>query len=143
MDALGGGCPTGVTPVGKRDPPQLPNIFQGTALQGRRCVRPCTSARPPVAKRGGGFGGDLAVFYIGTYDDSHVHGGSHSSTGWHPRNRAKGRLRRKGDYIVSDPDHPNPKYRLARFGVLDPALLPSIKAHIIHPSPTKKSAAYG
>ena len=50
---------------------------------------------------------------------------------------------RKGDYIVSDPDHPNPKFRLARFGVLDPALLPSIKAHIIHPSPTKKSAAYG
>jgi len=39
--------------------------------------------------------------------------------------------------------YPNPKYRLARFGVLDPALLPSIKAHIIHPSPTKKSAAYG
>jgi hypothetical protein len=40
-------------------------IFQGTVLQWRRCVRPCTSARPLVAKRGG-FGGDLAVLSIGT-----------------------------------------------------------------------------
>ena len=41
---------------------------------------------------------------------------------------------RKGDYIVSDPDHPNPKYRLARFGVLEPALLLAIKKRTIHPS---------
>ena len=33
---------------------------------------------------------------------------------------------REGDRIVSDPDHPNPKRRLVRFGYLDPSLLPFI-----------------
>ncbi len=47
---------------------------------------------------------------------------------------------RKGDYVVSDPDHPNPNYRLARFGVLEPELLPSIKARISRPSQKEKSA---
>ena len=41
---------------------------------------------------------------------------------------------RKGDYIVSDPDHPNPKCRLARFGVLEPGLLRVIKQRTTHPS---------
>ena len=41
---------------------------------------------------------------------------------------------RKGDYIVSDPDHPNPKCRLARFGVLEPELLRIIKQRTTHPS---------
>ncbi len=52
---------------------------------------------------------------------------------------------RKGDYIVSDPDHPNPKFRLARFGVLEPALLPAIKANarVIHPAQKERSAASG
>ncbi len=50
---------------------------------------------------------------------------------------------RKGDYIVSDPDHPNPKFRLARFGVLEPALLPAIKARILRPSQKEKSAVSG
>ncbi len=50
---------------------------------------------------------------------------------------------RKGDYIVSDPDHPNPKCRLARFGVLEPTLLPKIKARIVRPSQNQKSAAVG
>ena len=34
------------TIVGKMDPPELPNIFRGSALQGRRCVRSCTSTAP-------------------------------------------------------------------------------------------------
>ena len=50
---------------------------------------------------------------------------------------------RKGDYIVSEPDHPNPKCRLARFGVLEPALLPAIKARILHPSHKERSAVSG
>ena len=52
---------------------------------------------------------------------------------------------RNGDYIVSDPDHPNPKCRLARFGVLEPALLPAIKANarVIHPAQKEGSAASG
>ena len=50
---------------------------------------------------------------------------------------------RKGDYIVSDPDHPNPKYRLARFAVLEPTLLPSIKAHIARSSLKEMSATGG
>ena len=41
---------------------------------------------------------------------------------------------RKGDYIVSDPDHPNPKCRLARFGVLEPELLRTIKRRTTRPS---------
>lgn len=41
------GCPgTGVSPGGKGDPPELPNIFQGTALQWRQCVRTCYQYRP-------------------------------------------------------------------------------------------------
>ncbi len=47
---------------------------------------------------------------------------------------------RKGDYIVSEPDHPNPNCRLARFGVLEPELLLSIKARISRPSQKEKSA---
>ncbi len=50
---------------------------------------------------------------------------------------------RKGDYIVSDPDHPNPKCRLARIGVLDSELLPSIQARIVAPSQKEKSATGG
>ena len=50
---------------------------------------------------------------------------------------------RKGDYIVSEPDHPNPKCRLARFGILEPTLLSSIKEHIIHASPKEMSATGG
>ena len=50
---------------------------------------------------------------------------------------------RKGDYIVSDPDHPNPKYRLARFGVLEPELLLFIKRRITHPSLRELSATGG
>ena len=41
---------------------------------------------------------------------------------------------RKGDYIVSEPDHPNPKCRLSRFGVLEPGLLRTIKQRTTHPS---------
>ena len=48
---------------------------------------------------------------------------------------------RKGDYIISEPDHPNPKCRLARFGVLEPELLSSIKTGVIHRSQKEKSAA--
>ena len=50
---------------------------------------------------------------------------------------------RKGDYIVSDPDHPNPRYRLARFGVLEPELLSSIKSRLIHPTPKEISTTGG
>ena len=50
---------------------------------------------------------------------------------------------RKGDYIVSDPDHPNPRCRLARFAVLEPDLLPTIKERIMHPLPKEKSATGG
>ena len=50
---------------------------------------------------------------------------------------------RKGDYIVSDPDHPNPRCRLARFAVLEPDLLSSIKASITRPSQKEKSATGG
>jgi hypothetical protein len=50
---------------------------------------------------------------------------------------------RKGDYIVSDPDHPNPKCRLARFGVLEPRLISKIKARIVLPPEEQKSAAVG
>jgi hypothetical protein len=45
--------PTGLSPVGKRDPPELPNIFRGTTLQWRRCVRTGTSTAPWTPKRGG------------------------------------------------------------------------------------------
>ena len=49
-----GGVPgTGVSPVRKRDPPQLPNIFRGTVFQWRRCVRSCTSTAPSPPMRGG------------------------------------------------------------------------------------------
>jgi len=48
---------------------------------------------------------------------------------------------RKGDYIVSEPDHPNPNCRLARFGVLEPTLLSSIKTCIIHPSQKEEKSA--
>ena len=41
------------TIVGKMDPPELPNIFRGTALQWRRCVRSCTSTAPSPPMRGG------------------------------------------------------------------------------------------
>ena len=37
-----------------RDPPELPNIFRGTALQWRRCVRSCTSTAHQWQQRGGG-----------------------------------------------------------------------------------------
>ena len=47
---------------------------------------------------------------------------------------------RKGDYIVSEPDHPNPKYRLARFGVLAPELLSRIKTGAALPSQKEKVA---
>ena len=50
---------------------------------------------------------------------------------------------RKGDYIVSDPDHPNPRCRLARFAVLEPDLLSSIKASITRPPQKQKSATGG
>ncbi len=50
---------------------------------------------------------------------------------------------RKGDYIVSDPDHPDPRCRLARFAVLEPALLASIKAHVAYSSSKEKSAVGG
>ena len=50
---------------------------------------------------------------------------------------------RKGDYIVSDPKHPNPKCRLARFGVLEPRLLSKIKARVVIPAPQQKSASVG
>jgi hypothetical protein len=36
-----------------RDPPELPNIFRGTAFQWRRCVRSCTSTAPSPPMRGG------------------------------------------------------------------------------------------
>ena len=42
---------------------------------------------------------------------------------------------RKGDYVVSDPDHPNPNYRLARFAVLEPELLESLKERVVRASP--------
>ena len=42
---------------------------------------------------------------------------------------------REGDRIVSNPDHPNPEYRLLRFGSLDPGLLPAIKDRVTHPPP--------
>ena len=45
---------TGVAPVGKRDPPELPNIFRGTALQWRRCVRTSTSTAPSGSRGGCG-----------------------------------------------------------------------------------------
>ena len=48
---------------------------------------------------------------------------------------------RKGDYIVSDPNHPNPKCRLARFAVLKPELLAPLKASVVSSSPKYKSAA--
>jgi hypothetical protein len=44
---------TGVAPVGKRDPPELPNIFRGTPFQWRRCVRTCTSTAPRQSNGGG------------------------------------------------------------------------------------------
>lgn len=50
---------------------------------------------------------------------------------------------RKGDYVVSDPDHPNPKCRLARFGVLDPALLLRIKKRTTCRPQKEKSATGG
>jgi hypothetical protein len=40
-----------------RDPPELPNIFRGTAFQWRRCVRTCTSTAPEKVERGGGLSG--------------------------------------------------------------------------------------
>ena len=52
-------------------------------------------------------------------------------------------IARKGDYIVSDPDHPNPNCRLARFAVLEPTLLASIKARMHQPAQQEKSAAVG
>ena len=52
-------------------------------------------------------------------------------------------IARKGDYIVSDPDHPNPNCRLARFAVLEPTLLSSIKARMDQPAQQEKSAAVG
>ena len=45
--------PTGVAPVGKMDPPELPEFFRGTVLQWRRCVRSCTSTAPPATNEGG------------------------------------------------------------------------------------------
>jgi hypothetical protein len=48
---------------------------------------------------------------------------------------------RKGDHIVSDPDHPNPKCRLARFAVLDPRLLPSIREQVARSTAEQKTAA--
>ena len=62
---------TGVSPLEKRDPPQLPNIFGERYCIG---VDVCRPAPVPALRwrRGGAFGGDLAVFSIGTYDDSHV-----------------------------------------------------------------------
>jgi len=50
---------------------------------------------------------------------------------------------RKGDYIVSDPDHPNPKCRLARIGVLDPARLQSIKDRLSGSTPKEMLASGG
>lgn len=32
----------------------------------------------------------------------------------------------KGDYIVSDPDHPNPKLTLCRLVPLDPSVFPDV-----------------
>jgi hypothetical protein len=49
---IGGDPGTGVAPVGKMDPPELPNIFRGTALQWRRWVRTCTSTAPWTPIRG-------------------------------------------------------------------------------------------
>jgi hypothetical protein len=46
-------------------------IFQGTVLQWRRCVRPCTSARPLVAK-GGGSAAIWPYFLSAPNADSHV-----------------------------------------------------------------------
>lgn len=50
---------------------------------------------------------------------------------------------RKGDYIISDPDHPNPKCRLASICVLEPSLLASIKERVARPSVKEKSATGG
>jgi hypothetical protein len=48
------GCPgTGVSLIGKRDPPELLNIFRGTPFQWRRCVRTGTSTAPWPPMRGG------------------------------------------------------------------------------------------
>ncbi len=49
---------------------------------------------------------------------------------------------RQGDYIVSDPDHPNPKCRLARIGVLEPELLEPME-RIIDASQKEKSTIGG
>ena len=48
---------------------------------------------------------------------------------------------RRGDHIVSDPDHANPKYRLARFAVLDPRPLPSIREQVARATAKQKSAS--
>jgi hypothetical protein len=40
------------SPVSKMDLPRLPKFFQGTTLQWRRCVRPCTSTVPWSPMRG-------------------------------------------------------------------------------------------
>ena len=41
---------------------------------------------------------------------------------------------RKGDRIISDPEHPDPDFRLAIFSTLDPSLLLAIKERITsHP----------
>ena len=44
---------TGISPVGKMEPPQLPNIFRGTPFQCRRSVRSCTSTAPWLPMRRG------------------------------------------------------------------------------------------
>ena len=50
---------------------------------------------------------------------------------------------RKGDYIISDPDHPNPKCQLARIEVLEPSLLATIKERVGRSSQKEESAASG
>lgn len=39
---------------------------------------------------------------------------------------------RRGDYLFSDPSHPDPVFRFARVQPLDPDLLPWIREHINH-----------
>jgi len=44
---------TGVTPVGKRDPPELPNIFGERRCSGVDVCGPAQALPPPGVRRGG------------------------------------------------------------------------------------------
>lgn len=50
---------------------------------------------------------------------------------------------RRGDYIVSDPDHPNPKLTLCRVVPLDPSVFPDVVRRVETGRPSPKEVTHG